>query len=398
MEVVVRSVVVYELSDSVILLALVNATRSVPSLLFSLVGGVLADRMDRRVLLMVAQGIHGCCGLTLGFLIVLGLIEPWHFALMAFIEGTMGTVQQPARQAMTASVVERKHLLNAVTLNSSNNRIARTVAPAMAGVIAATAGPSSALFLEAGLYAVAVIAISRVRFHDPIHLEESERPRLAGRPGRPWGNGPGRPGGRGQPSFIEGFRGYGYLRENAVVGWLVLLGLVPIIFSLAHQTMAPVFAKEVLGLGAGGVGLLLSAPGVGSVIGLIVVAFLGDVPRKGLISMVGIFFMGVTAILFGFSPWLWLSLTALALHGFAQTFYQTMNHTLVQLHTPDEYRGRVMAVYHMDRAFHPVGGLIIAGMAAFWSPQLAMAMSGLGCIIAVLFVGSRARTLRELDD
>jgi predicted MFS family arabinose efflux permease len=344
---------------------------------------------------MLAQGIHGCCGLSLGILILSGLIEPWHFALMAFIEGTMGTVQQPARQAMTASVVERRHLLNAVTLNSSNNRIARTVAPALAGVMAATAGPASALFLEAGFYAVAVISISRVRFHAPIRLEAHERPRFAGPQGRPWGGGPR---GRGQPSFIDGFRGYGYLRENPVVGWLVLLGLVPIVFSLAHQTMAPVFAKEVLGMGPSGVGLLLAAPGVGSVIGLIVVALAGDVPRKGLMSMVGIFFMGVTAMLFGFSSWLWLSLTALALHGFAQTFYQTMNHTLVQMYTPDEFRGRVMAVYHMDRAFHPLGALAIATLAALWSPQLAMALSGLGCILAVVLVGARARVIRQLED
>jgi len=296
-------------------------------------------------------------------------------------------------------VVERRHLLNAVTLNSSNHRIARTAAPALAGVMAAIAGPASALFLEAGLYAVAVFAISRVRFHAPVRLAEGEnRPsRPHGGPGGPWGFGAGRPGGRGQPSFIDGFRGYGYLRENTVVGWLVLLGLVPIVFSLANQTMAPVFAKEVLDLGPGGVGLLLSAPGIGSVIGVIVVASAGDVPRKGLISMAGILFMGVTAILFGFSSWLWLSLAALVLHGFAQAFYQTMNHTLVQMHTPDEYRGRVMAVYHMDRAFHPLGGLVIAALAALWSPQLAMALSGLGCIVAVLLVGNRARTLRELD-
>jgi MFS family permease len=398
MEVVVRSILVYELTDSVILLGLVNATRSVPSLLFSLVGGVLADRMDRRTLLVVAQSIHGCCGLTLGILVVAGVIQPWHFALMAFIEGTMGTVQQPARQAMTASVVEKKHLLNAVTLNSSNNRIARTAAPALAGVMAATTGPASALFLEAGLYAVAVVAISRVRFHDPVQLSEDERPsRPHGGPGGPWGFGGGRPGRRGQPSFIEGFKGYGYLRENPVVGWLVVLGLVPIVFSLANQTMAPVFAREVLDLGAGGVGLLLSAPGIGSVFGLIVVASLGDIPRKGIVSMAGIVAMGATAILFGLSPWVGLSLVALMLHGFSQTFYQTMNHTLVQLHTPDEYRGRVNAVYHMDRAFHPVGGLLIATIAQLWSPQLAMALSGLGCIVAVFLVGSRARAVRDLE-
>lgn len=398
MEMVVRSIMVYELSESAILLGLVNATRSVPSLFLSLVGGVLADRMDRRVLLMVAQAIHGCCGLTLGILIVLGIIEPWHFALMAFIEGAMGTVQQPARQAMVASVVERRLLLNAMALNSSNHRIARTTAPALAGIMAGIAGPASALFLEAGLYAVAVLAVSRVRFHAPVTVVDGEgRRRPHGGPWGPWGDGADRGEQRQQPSFAEGFKGYGYLKENTVVGWLVVLGLVPVVFSLANQTMAPIFAKEVLDLGPGGVGLLLSAPGIGSILATIVVASAGDIPHKGLISMAGILVMGAAAILFGLSGWLWLSLAALALHGFAQASYQTMNHTLVQLHTPDEYRGRVNAVYHMDRSLHPVGALAIAALAQVWNPQIAMALSGFGCIVAVLLVGARARTLRTLD-
>lgn len=398
MELVVRNVILYEISDSALLLGLVNATRAVPSLVLGVVGGILADRMDRRVLLIVSQGVHSVSGLTLGILVVLGLIEPWHFALMAFFEGMIGSVQQPARQAMVASVVERRHLLNAVTLNSGNNRIARMIAPALAGVIAALAGPASALFLEAALYFIAALAISRIRFHTPVRLDEGEmQPRSHAGRGASGSEDAGDGAPRRRDSFADGLRGYGYLRENAVVCWLVVLGLAPTVFSLSNNTLAPVFAKDVLDLGPGGVGLLLSAPGIGSVLALILLASAGDLPRKGLISLGALLLMAATLILFGVSNWVWLSLGALVVHGFGQVAYQTTNHTLVQLHTPDEYRGRVMAVYHMDRSLHPLGVLVTAALAEFWSPQLAIVLNGLACIVALLLVTTRARFIRTLD-
>jgi MFS family permease len=396
MEMVVRSVIVYELTDSALLLGLINATRSIPSLIFGAVGGVLADRMDRRVVLMVSQAVHSLSGLTLGMLVVLGIAEPWHFAVMAFVEGGIGAIQQPARQAMVPSVVERRHLLNAVTLNSGNNRIARMVAPAVAGIVAALAGPASALFLEAAFYIVAAIAISRVRFHPPVTLGEPGSPNRA-TGAESGGHNAERGGRRPAGSLADGLRGYGYLRENAIVMWLVVLGLAPTVFSLSNQTMAPVFARDVLDLGPGGVGLLLSAPGVGSVLAMAFLASAGDMRRKGLVSLAALLLMAATLILFGFSNWVWLSLVALAVHGFGQAAYQTTNHTLVQLHTPDEYRGRVLAVYNMDRSLHPLGVVVTAALAELWGPQLAIAFNGVACVAALALVVTRAPALRTLE-
>lgn len=384
MENVVRNIVVYDLTDSALALGLVNSTRAVAALPISLVGGVLADRMDRKTLLAVAQGIHGCCGLTLGLLIVAGVIAPWHFAVIAFIEGAVGSIQQPARQALVPSVVPRHLLLNAITLNGSIWRISRTGAPALAALMTVLAGPASALFLEAGLYACGVYAIQRVRFGTPVAA--------------PGGDGSSQwDGPRGRQGWIEGFRGYGYVRENPVVGALILLALVPIVFGFANMALAPIFAKDVLHIGPGGVGLLLSAPGVGSIFATILLASAGDVRRKGLLTFVGIAIMGVAATVYGLSSWVWLSLGALVLHGFAMAGYQTLNQTLVQLHTPDEYRGRVMAVYHMDRSFHPVSLLMVAALADLWGAQVAVALSGIACVVTVIVVLLLARGLRSLD-
>jgi MFS family permease len=321
-------------------------------------------------------------------LLVTGLIEPWHFGVAALIEGTVGAVQMPVRQALVPSVVPRQHLMNAISLSGSTQQLAKTVAPALAGVIAALLGAAAALFFEAALYFAAMLCTSqlsgKLTFTHPI-------------PGRPASEGGDSAPRRGRRTLLDGFRGYGYLRENPVVGWLVVLAIVPIIFSFANNTMAPVFAREVLGLGPGGIGLLLSAPGIGSLVATVICAWKGDFPRSGLLSMAGIFFMGITTIVYGLSSWLWLSLLALALHGTAQTFYRVLNHTLVQMHTPDEYRGRVMATYYMDRSFNPLGTLVVAGMADIWSPQAAMVVSGIGCVLTVLVVGARARAVRELD-
>jgi predicted MFS family arabinose efflux permease len=299
---------------------------------------------------------------------------------------------------MVPSVVERRHLLNAVTLNSGTTRLARMIAPAMGGVVAALAGPASALFMEAGFYLLAAVAISRVRFNAPVTLREDDlHPIRPEAPREADGKEPRRDRKREEASLLDGLRGYGYLRDNAIVKWLVVLGLAPTVFSLSNNTMAPVFAKDVLDMGAGGAGLLLSAPGVGSVIATILLASAGDMRRKGLISMAALLLMAVTLILFGLSSWVWLSLGALVVHGFGQVAYQAMNHTLVQLHTPDEYRGRVMAVYHMDRSLNPLGVLVTAALAEFWSPQMAIVVNGVACIAALLLVATRARAVRTLD-
>ncbi|MPZ14262.1 MAG: MFS transporter [Chloroflexi bacterium] len=390
MEIVVRSLIVYQLSDSALAIGIVNSSKSAPMLLFGFVGGVLADRVDRRLLLSTTQVFSGSIALTLAVLVLTGNIEVWHFFVAAFFEGIAGALQQPARQALVPSVVPREHLMNAVTLSQSTWNVSRMVGPALAGAAAGLGGPAAALFLESGLYGVGALAIARTRI----------RPRLTDAPGgpspvgAPWRG--GRPA-RQRVRWVDSFRGYGYLRENPVIGWLVVLALVPILFSFAHQALAPVFATTVLGMGAGGVGILLAAPGVGSVAATVLVASAGELPRRGLFVLGGVVLLGFATMLYGFSTWVWLSLAALALHGFAMTAFRSVNQTLAQLNTPDEYRGRVMAVYAADRGLHPVSTLGVTFMADVWGASLAVGVMGAGCVLVALGVGAVSRTLRSID-
>jgi sugar phosphate permease len=198
--------------------------------------------------------------------------------------------------------------------------------------------------------------------------------------------------------WVEGFRGYGYLRRNPVVGWLATLALVPILFSLANQTLAPIFAKDVLHIGAGGAGLLLGAPAAGGVLAIFFVASAADeMPHRGLVTLGGVFLLGLATIVYGASEWLWLSLGALALHGFAHLAYRSFSQGLLQIHTPDEYRGRVMAVWAADRGLAPISTMAIAFVTNLWGPHTAVILSGVGCVLVATLVTLSSRTIRDLD-
>jgi MFS family permease len=383
-EIVVRSWIVYDMSGSAIAMGVVQAAKQVPMLFVGLIGGVLADRMDRKTLIVGSQVASALIATILGILVLTGHIAVWQFAVASVFEGIVGAIQQPARQALIPSVVAREHLMNAVALSGSVWTISKLGGPALAGAATAIAGPAAALFVEATLYGTGAGAMARVHLQaiDPATL--AQNPRWKKQPRRGLG-------------LIEGFRGYSYLRRNTVVGWLAILSLVPILFTFAQQTLAPIFAKDILGIGPGGLGLLFGAPAIGAVFATVYIAAADEVPHKGLVTLAAVVLLGISAIVFGLSGWLWLSLGALAMHGFAQMAYRALSQTLLQVHTEDEYRGRVMAIWAADRGLHPISTMAIAFAADVWGPSTAVVASGIGCVLVALLVGAASRTIRELD-
>jgi len=381
-EILVRSWIVYDISGSVLAMGAVQASKQAPLLIVSFAGGVLADRVDRKALLISSQLASAAIAAALATLVLAGVIDVWHFIAASLLEGVVGAVQQPARQALIPSVVPRQHLMNAVALSGSVQNIAKLGGPALASIAMGVSGPAAALLLEAALYGCGSGAMSRVQIYSVEAAALAPGQWRAGR--RPIG-------------WLEGFRGYGYLRRNPVIGWLAILSLVPILFSLANQTLAPIFAKDVLHIGAGGLGLLFGAPAIGGVVGTLFVASADDLRRKGLITLGGVVLLGVATVVFGMSAWLWLSLAALALHGFAHVAYRTISQGLLQLHTPDEYRGRVMAVWSADRGLHPISTMAIAFVTSLWGAPMAVMLTGAGCVLVALLVGAASRTIRELN-
>lgn len=372
MEQLSRGWLVYELTGSVFLLGVVHAVRSLPLLLLGLFGGVLADRLDRKRQLMVAQLLNMGLNFLLATLIVTGVVEVWHVFTTAFLTGSVMAFQQPARQSLLPNTVPRADLVNAVGLNSIALNLCHSIGPAVAGIVASVAGLGATYYVQGALFLVASMWTAQLKVVD----------------GRPadgksiWG------------SLAEGL---GYIRGNQVLLMLLILALLPIVLAMPVIALLPAFAADVYDAGPGILGLLLAANGAGSVVGALVVASLGDFRRKGLYLLVVIMVLGLSLVAFAASPWLWVAVAMLAMVGFAQTSYRVLNQTLLHLHAEDQYRGRVMSVYLLDRGVAPLGALLAGTMAALLGAPVAVAILGALTFLTAALVAGAVPPLRRVS-
>jgi MFS transporter, DHA1 family, staphyloferrin A biosynthesis exporter len=371
MEQVARGWLVYEMTGSPLLLGAVQATRALPLLIFGLLGGVLADRIDRKRQMVLAQNANAVLNLILGGLVITGRVEAWHVFVTAALAGSVMAFQQPARQSMIPDLVDRGDLMNAVALNSGVLNTMRTVGPTIAGVIVAVAGVGGCYIFQAGLFIFASIWTAQI--------DAPDRPR---RPAMTiWG------------SFTEGVT---YVRTNTTVLALLALALIPIVLAQPYSALVPVFARDIFEIGAIGQGVLLAAPGLGAVMGAFWVARMNDSTGASLMLLAGVALFGGGLIVFALSPWLALALVALLVVGVASTSYRAVNQTLLQTHTEDAYRGRVMSMYLLDRGMAPLGALLAGGLATAYGARDAVAILGLLTAAFAVAIAFRVPRLRSL--
>ena len=354
MEQLTRGWLVYEMTDSVFLLGLVQAVRSLPLLLLGLFGGVFADRLDRKRQLMVAQLLNMGLNFVLATLIVTGLVEIWQVFATAFLAGCVMAFQQPARQSLLPNTVPRSDLVNAVGLNSLALNSCHTLGPAIAGVMVALAGLGVTYYFQGALFLVASLWTAQLKVSGGLR--------------------PGHDAGKSMWGSLA--EGLGYIRGNQVVFTLLVLALLPLVLATPVIALLPAFAGDVFDVGPEGLGLLLGANGVGSVLGAFVVVSLGDFQHKGWYLLGAVMVLGLALVSFALSPWLWAAMLMLALVGFAQTGYRVLNQTLLHTNTEDGYRGRVMSVYLLDRGVAPLGALLAGTIAAFLGAPFAVAVLG----------------------
>lgn len=375
MEQLSRGWLIYEMTGSVLLLGLVQAVRSVPLLFLGLFGGVLADRLDRKRQLMVAQLLNMGLNFVLATLIVTGLVEVWHVFTTAFMAGCVMAFQHPARQSLLPNTVPRSELVNAVGLNSIALNLCHTLGPAIAGVMATFAGLGATYYFQGGLFLMASLWTLQLKVGD--------------------GRSSGHQGGKSMwGSLAEGLR---YVRGNQAVFTLLILALLPIVLALPVISLLPAFAGDVYQAGPAGLGLLLGANGVGSVIGAFVVAIMGDFRRKGWFLLGVIMLLGLSLSAFALAPWLWAAVLLLGLAGFAQTSYRVVNLTLLHTNTGDEYRGRVMSVYLLDRGVAPVGAALAGGLAAVLGAPATVAVLGALTFLVAALVAATVPPLRRMS-
>ncbi len=345
-------------------LGTVLALQYAPSLFLAPLGGVLADRVDKRRALMVANAVASVEATVLFTLTVSGVVQIWHVMVLASVLGLVNAVEMPLRQAFAAELVPRRDLMNAIALNSATFNLARIVGPAVAGLGLALFGPAFNFAVNAVSYMAVLLGLSRI---DPQRLHRDE-------PGR-------RDNGSVRSSLAEGLR---YARRTPSVLWPLVLLCGMAIFGMNFQTLLPLYARDTLQLGAEGYGALFASMGAGSLIGSMTLAFAG--PRRPLMLLI----MGgaVAFIAFEFTIGLVrqpiFAFPLMVLLGLsAMLMVNTINVT-IQNSVSNALRGRVMSLYvTVFAGSAPIGGFFAGFVAQLWGPPAGFL---LGAGIASLFV------------
>ncbi len=367
MDQVARGWLMYELTNSPVQLGLVRGIQAIPILLFSPFAGTAADRYDRKTRVIISQVMDMVMYATVATLIFTGKIQPWHVYVTAIGMSTVQSFQQPSRAAMVADSVPTSHLTNAIGLNSISFNVCRSIGPALAGMLIAMFGTGSSYAVQAAFYVLATTATIRIR---SASLSSDDSLRRAARKvsfGR---------------SILEGWK-FSWKTENVRIG-LVITTLASL-FIIPFSTLLPVFAKDVLGVGATGQGLLLTGMGIGALCSAVLIASLGDSLRRGVVMLGGVALYGVSVVAFSMSPWFKLSFPLMIVVGLFHVSSHALVQTVVQSYSPSEFRGRVMSLYHQTHFVHTMGSVLIGTLASLWGAQLAAgSMAAMGALSMVI--------------
>jgi MFS family permease len=319
MEQTLTTWLLYEITGSPLLLGLNGVVRAIPIFAFGLLAGTIADRVDRRRLLLLTQGGMALTSLGLGIVVATGQVEVWHIYAAGAINATLGTFDAPARRAMYLTLVPRSELQNANTLNAGLFRLARLIGPSLAGILIVAVGPAVPYFVN-GVTFLAIIGALLLMRTPPI---------VARVRGSLWAE------------TVDGVR---YTLGKSVLAHLMVLETIHSLFG-ANTALVTIVAKDVLHVGPEGLGLLLSALGAGSLFGTGSLVMSGDVLRKGRWMMVAGYGYSIAFLVFAWSSSFELAALALAAIGLADTWWATMRNSIFQLQAEEAYRGRTLSAF-----------------------------------------------------
>jgi len=340
MQTTAQGFLVYELTASPAYLGYVGFANGIPTWLFTLYGGLIADRVPRRTMLIPTQSFMMVLAAILAFLTFAGRVQSWHIILLTFLLGTANAFDAPARLAFVLELVPREDLTNAVALNSTMFNAATAVGPAVAGMAYAALGPAWCFTINAVSFIAVILALARMRL--------SATPKSA-------------PHGRALDDIRQGFR---FVRSDPVVRTLVWYLAAVSFLGMGFVTLMPAWAVKVLGGGATTNGWLQSARGVGAMIGALLTASLAQRAIRGKLINLGTFAFPLALFGFALIRWLPLSLLALVVIGLSLMIYMNNSNSMVQTQTPDELRGRVLSIYSLSFfGLMPLGALFAGSLA-----------------------------------
>lgn len=364
----------FELTGIASSIGVISLGFGLPMLLFSLVGGMMADRHSKLRILIVTQLVLVTGAVVMAVLVISGLIRLWHMVCIGICMGTAFTFHMPARQSFVAEVVSPPRLRNAVALGGAGLNASRVLGPPLAGVLIGVSwiGVGGVYLLMAAMFGL--VSLSFLRIAEP-HIQ-SDTPQVNG--------------------FRAMMDGIAYIRHDPVLPVLLAMSLAPILLGMPYQALMPVFAKKVFHAGAGGLGMLMMANGIGALIGSLVIASLRRLSRPGLVQLaLGVLF-GITLMVFSRTENYHKALMVLFFLGLVSAAYLALNATLIMEKSDKRYHGRVMSIYMITFSSLPLGNMLISLFADAFGAPATIGVSGTLLAVIVFLFGSFSRDYRNM--
>jgi MFS family permease len=354
-------------------LGMVGLVRLLPIVFFSITGGAVADAWDRRRVMLVTQSAAAITALVLSALTFYGLSRPWPIYVLAALGAVAGAFDGPARQAMLPSLVPREHLPNAISLNAIMMQVASVAGPSVGGIIIASLGVAWVYAVNAISFGCVIAALLMMR---DVPMRDASRPAEVS-----------------LGAIREGLR---FVFANPIIRSTMLLDFFATFFSSA-TALLPIFAQDILHVGARGYGWLYAAPSVGAaVMSLVMVHSVEKIDRRGIVLLWSVVMYGAATVIFGISHVFWLTFACLALTGAADAVSMVLRNVVRQLETPDHLRGRMIGVNMVFFMGGPQLGEMEAGGVAQWlGARLSVITGGIGCLVATAWIAGTTPSLRN---
>ncbi len=366
---------IYEITGSPWSLGLVGAANAIPAIFCNLFGGVFADRLDKRRLIMFTQLTTGILIFILATLTLLGWVESWHVLVIAFLAGGVEAFDNPARQALYPHLIDRRVMMSAVAMNSVIWQGTRIIAPGIAGFIIDLINTETTFYISGAGFLVLAVVMARLKI-PPI-------PR----------------GALGNPvqDIKEGLK---FIKVNSIFSFLIGMTFFNSFFGMAYVMLMPIFAVDILAVGAKGQGLLLGISGAGALLNTLWIGTRGSVPNRGLAIIGGAVLFGLTVAAFALTAEyvgsFALVMALMFFMGIFNSLYMISVQSSLQIMVPDRMRGRVMGFYGMTWSIMPLGGLQASALTSVLTAPIAIAIGGLAVALFALgpaAVNSKVRNL-----
>lgn len=383
MQIIARGWLVYTLTSSALDLAWVTLSFMVPTVAFSLLGGVLADRLPKKRIITMAQTLNCLATVVMGYIILAGHVTFWDFIWFGFFNGSVLALSMPARQAFVPELIPDRLIFTAMALNTTSWNLSRILGPALAGFLIAWVadgdtssayGVGIVYFMIAALYLISAITMMLVSKPGISQQTSAQKSPLT--------------------DMADGMR---YVWQHPPVLGLILLSIVPFLFGMPLNTLLPAFNEDILLGGPDDLGLLMSAMGLGAIAGSLGLAYIGEVQHKAAWLIGSCVGWGAFTSAFGMATTVGLAAVLIGFIGLISAWNMSLNRGLLQMQVEDHMRGRIMSIDMMSHGLMPLGVIPISIIAEQQTVAVALIAAGGAFIVSVLLLALFARSVRQVD-